>query len=70
MLASGVLDMAANIAYLLALRHGMLSVVAAITGLYPAATVVLAQSRLQERLAAPQLAGLGVAAGAAVLVAI
>jgi drug/metabolite transporter (DMT)-like permease len=70
MLASGFLDMAANIAYLLALRHGMLSVVAAVTGLYPAATVVLAQSKLQERLAAPQLAGLGVAVGAAVLVAI
>jgi drug/metabolite transporter (DMT)-like permease len=70
MLTSGALDMAANIAYLLALRHGMLSVVAAVTGLYPGATVVLAQSKLQERLAAPQLVGLGVAVGAAVLVAL
>ncbi len=68
-LVSGVLDMAANILFLLASRHGMLAVVAALTGLYPAATVVLAQTRLGERMAPVQLTGLGVAALAAVLVA-
>lgn len=68
-LVSGALDMAANILYLLAARHGMLAVVAALTGLYPAATVVLAQNRLGERMAPIQLTGLGVAAFAAVLVA-
>jgi drug/metabolite transporter (DMT)-like permease len=67
---SGVLDMAANIAYLLALRHGMLAVVAAVTGLYPAATVVLAQRHLDERLRRPQLAGLGVGAAAAMMIAL
>lgn len=67
---SGGLDMAANIAYLLALRHGMLSMVAAVTGLYPAATVLLAQSHLRERLHPSQLGGLGVAAFAAVLIAV
>lgn len=69
-LASGVLDMGANILYLLALQQGMLSVVAAITGLYPASTVLLAQSRLRERLAVPQRAGLAAAGVAAVLIAV
>ncbi len=68
-LGSGMLDMTANILYLLALRHGMLAVVAAVTGLYPASTVLLAQSHLQERLARSQLGGLAVAAVAAVLIA-
>ena len=69
-LISGTLDMAANICYLLALRHGMLSVVAALTGLYPASTIVLAQSQLRERLHQPQVFGLGIAAVAAVLIAV
>lgn len=68
-LVSGVLDMGANIFYLLASRHGMLAVVAALTGLYPAATVMLAQTRLGERMAPAQFAGLGVAALAALMVA-
>lgn len=69
-LVSGTLDMGANVCYLLALRHGMLAVVAALTGLYPASTIVLAQSHLRERLHFPQLVGLGVAACAAVLLAV
>lgn len=67
---SGTLDMGANICYLLALRHGMLSVVAALTGLYPASTILLAQSHLRERLHTPQVVGLGIAACAAVLIAV
>lgn len=67
---SGVLDMAANILYLVALRHGLLAVVSAITGLYPAATVVLAQTVLDERMRRTQVAGLAVAAVAAALVAV
>lgn len=70
LLASGLLDMGANVLYLLALRHGMLAVVAAVTGLYPASTVLLAQTQLQERLQPSQLAGLGIAALAAVLIAV
>jgi uncharacterized membrane protein len=69
-IVSGTLDMGANICYLLALRHGMLSVVAALTGLYPASTILLAQSHLRERLHLPQVIGLGVAACAAVLIAV
>jgi drug/metabolite transporter (DMT)-like permease len=67
---SGTLDMGANVCYLLALRHGMLAVVAALTGLYPASTIVLAQSHLRERLHLPQVVGLGVAACAAILIAV
>lgn len=68
-LFSGALDMAANVLYLLAAQSGLLVVVAALTGLYPAATVALAQGRLGERMAPIQQIGLGVAAVAAVLVA-
>lgn len=68
--ASGVLDMAANVLYLVALRHGLLAVVSALTGLYPAATVLLAQTVLDERMRRPQLAGLAVAGLAAGLVAL
>jgi drug/metabolite transporter (DMT)-like permease len=67
---SGVLDMAANVLYLVALRHGLLAVVSAITGLYPAATVLLAQTVLDERMRRTQVAGLAVAAVAATLVAV
>lgn len=67
---SGVLDMAANVLYLLALRHGMLAVVAAVTGLYPASTILLAQTVLDERMRRTQVAGLAVAAVAATLVAV
>lgn len=70
LMASGVLDMAANVLYLLAARQGLLAVVAAITGLYPATTILLARARLGEQMAPVQLTGLGVAAAAAVLVAV
>lgn len=66
---SGALDMTANVLYLLASQQGLLAVVAALTGLYPASTVLLAQTRLGERLAPLQSVGLGVAVLAAVLVA-
>jgi len=68
--AAGVLDMAANVLYLVALRHGLLAVVSAVTGLYPAATVLLAQTVLDERMRRTQLAGLAVAGLAAALVAV
>ena len=68
--ASGVLDMAANVLYLVALRHGLLAVVSAITGLYPAATVILAQTVLSERMRRTQVGGLAVAGVAATLIAL
>lgn len=66
--AAGVFDCAANGLYLLALEHGQLSWVAALTSLYPVATVVLARVVLAERLERSQVIGLGLAAAALVLV--
>jgi drug/metabolite transporter (DMT)-like permease len=67
---SGTLDMAANVLYLLATREGLLSLVAVLTSLYPASTVLLATVVLRERLRAVQLGGLLCAAVAVVLIAL
>jgi drug/metabolite transporter (DMT)-like permease len=66
----GVLDAGANVCFLLALDHGLMSVVAVLTALYPAGTVLLARYVLGERLGPVQRAGLGLAAVAAVLIAL
>jgi drug/metabolite transporter (DMT)-like permease len=54
----GVLDMLANALYLVASRHGSLSVVVTLSSLYPASTVILAWIVLGERLNAAQMAGI------------
>jgi drug/metabolite transporter (DMT)-like permease len=66
---AGALDSLANLSFLLAVREGELAVVAVITALYPAATVILARAFLAERIGAIQLAGLGLAALAVSLLA-
>ena len=58
---AGVLDITANAIYLAATRTGLLSIVAVLSSLYPAATVVLARVVLGERLHRQQVLGLGVA---------
>jgi len=68
--AAGVLDSLANFAFLLAVRDGDLAIVAVITALYPASTVVLARAFLAERIGTVQLAGLGLAAVAVSLLAV
>jgi drug/metabolite transporter (DMT)-like permease len=68
-LGTGVLDMAANVLFLLANREGLLAVVAVITSLYPASTIALAQLVLGERLARHQVFGLALATLAVVLIA-
>lgn len=67
---AGALDSLANFAFLLAVRDGDLAVVAVITALYPAATVLLARALLAERIGTTQLAGLGLAALAVSLLAV
>jgi drug/metabolite transporter (DMT)-like permease len=67
--AAGALDSLANFAFLLAVRDGDLAIVAVITALYPAATVLLARAVLAERIGRTQLAGLGLAAAAVSLLA-
>ncbi|WP_426404787.1 EamA family transporter [Streptomyces sp. R-07] len=68
--AAGVLDSVANLLFLLAARGGDLAVVAVITALYPAGTVLLARSVLAERIHRGQLVGLGTAAVAVSLLAL
>lgn len=64
----GALDMVANILYLLAVREGPLSIVATLTSLYPAGTVILARIVLSERLSLLQQAGMACAGVAIVLI--
>ncbi|MEU7230530.1 DMT family transporter [Streptomyces chrestomyceticus] len=68
--AAGVLDSLANLMFLLAVRSGDLTVVAVITALYPAGTVLLARGVLAERIHRGQLVGLGTAAVAVSLLAL
>jgi drug/metabolite transporter (DMT)-like permease len=60
-IACGVVDAAANALMLLALRTGDLTIVSALTALYPAGTILLAAIVLRERVAAVQWAGLALA---------
>ena len=68
--AAGIFDAAGNLAFLLAVRGGTLVVVAVITALYPAGTVLLARRILAERLTRWQLAGLAAAAAAVTILAV
>ncbi|MEU6784389.1 DMT family transporter [Nonomuraea angiospora] len=68
--AAGVLDMAANVLYLLAQRDGLLSLVAVLVSLYPASTLLLARKVLGERLRTIQVAGVACALGAVALIAV
>lgn len=67
--AAGILDMTANALYLLAARRGLIALVAVLSSLYPASTVLLARLVLKERLLRLQVAGLGLAATGVTLIA-
>jgi drug/metabolite transporter (DMT)-like permease len=67
-LGAGALDAAANIAFLIAARNGLLSISSVITALYPAGTVLLAMVILKERMVRVQQVGLVIAAASVVLV--
>jgi drug/metabolite transporter (DMT)-like permease len=67
--ASGVVDMAANAMYLEATRFGYLSIVAVLASLYPASTVVLARALLHERFTPAQSIGLICAAAGVACIA-
>lgn len=69
-IACGVGDAAANALILLALRLGDLTIVSALTALYPAGTILLAAIVLRERVAAVQWAGLALALGAGGMLAL
>jgi drug/metabolite transporter (DMT)-like permease len=65
---AGGLDMAANVLYLEAVRGGLLSLVAVVSSMYPASTVVLAFLFDRERVNRWQAVGMVAAVAALVLV--
>lgn len=67
-IAGGSADMLANALYLVAVRQGQLSVIATLTSLYPASTVLLARIILGERLGFHQKIGVVGAVVAAVMI--
>jgi drug/metabolite transporter (DMT)-like permease len=69
-LATGTLDMVANVLFLAAARAGMLSLAALITSLYPVVVAGLAHGLLRERLDPFQWAAVGACLGAVGLIAV
>ena len=60
-IGAGALDIAATVAFAAATQHGDLSIVSVLAGLYPVATVILAQRVLRERLSPGQAIGVALA---------
>ena len=67
---AGSCDALANMCFLLASRHGLLSLASVLTSLYPATTVLLAVVLLREHTSVTQRIGLGLAAGSIVLITV
>lgn len=67
---TGVLSGAANLLFLAATGHGELAIVAVLSALYPAVTVLLARALLAEHWTRSQVAGLVASALAVVLVSV
>ena len=67
---AGLFDAAANGFFLAAARTGLLSIVGAVSSLYPASTVLLARGVLHERFHRAQIIGLAIAAVGVVLIAL
>src|SRR5579871_761852 len=67
---TGVTGAVGTVCYFYATHHGLLAVVAVLTSLYPASTIVLARIMLGERLTGLRLAGLLLAGGCVALIAV
>jgi drug/metabolite transporter (DMT)-like permease len=67
---AGACDALANMCFLLASRHGLLSLASVLTSLYPATTVILAVWLLREHTSLTQRVGLSLALGSIVLITV
>ncbi len=67
--ASGCLDVCANLLFAAGSQHGAVSVVAVLGSLYPVTTVLLAGTILHERLGRLQAAGAAIALAGVILIA-
>ncbi len=67
---SGVLDMLANIFYLLAVRTGYIILAVILTALYPGPTVLLQRVHLKEKLTVSRIIGLLLAIAGAALIGV
>ena len=67
---TGLADMAANVAILIAIQRGPLGINAVLSSLYPAFTVLAALIVLKERPSVPQRFGISLAVAAALLLAV
>ncbi|HTW18766.1 MAG TPA: DMT family transporter [Mycobacteriales bacterium] len=65
----GIFDVSANATFAYATQHGLLSLVAVLSSLYPAVTVILARFVHSERLKPVQLSGVVAALAGVVLIA-
>ena len=68
--AIGILDVGADVLFAFATTLGLLSVVSILSSLYPVATLILARIVLNERMARPQQAGIGLALAGVALISI
>jgi len=68
--ACGIVDAVANAGLLLGVRIGELSIMAVLTALYPAGTIILAAVVLKERIAPVQIVGLVLAVAAGAMLAL
>jgi drug/metabolite transporter (DMT)-like permease len=69
-IACGIVDAVANCGLLLGIRLGDLTIIAVLTALYPAGTIILAAAVLKERIALVQYFGLALAIAAGALLAV
>ncbi len=70
MLTSGVLDVVADVAFILATRNGELGVASVLSALYPAVTILLAWTFLREHITRWQGVGISLALVAVALISI
>jgi drug/metabolite transporter (DMT)-like permease len=69
-LVAGILDTLGNLFYVLAAQAGRLDIAAMVSSLYPAVTILLAAILLRERPSRRQMAGIGLALAAVVMLSV